>query len=386
MNTSTPLRSMFAGPAILLFAAGAAIACPPESEGREVPQQIIELGDGGGAFALRAANSFSWLDSAPAMGVFSDRPQQGEGVYFGPEEGQTRYRIVRPGTGRAEAQTFTATRGNGQASAKARAELGEWTRRAEAAQEDALTQADVARQRAEKQLRRRGTRLSTPATPAAPADANVLVEGRAIVIGPDGQVHELMMGGAPAAPAAPSAPQRMLLERGASGRGEAVAPPQEFLAIEGGPAAKVWIGVELAEPDAGIVRHFELEPGQTTEIARVYEDSPAAKAGLKDRDIVIEINGAAMAGPDILREIVGAANPGDPIRVTVLRKGRTHEIDLRPALREQPRTAIGRPLDPFAAAAAPSSSVGASNRDDLEQRMARIERMLEKLLEEESRD
>lgn len=332
------------------------------------------------------------------MAVFADEPVQREGTFFGPGEATKRSRVARPSGGRAEVQTFTATRGDGQASARARAEIGELMRRAQALQDDANSLRELAMQQAagkpgveKKMLRRKSLNSAVPPPPVAPVapvppappapGADVQVEGHAIVIGPDGQPREFRLGGVPAVPATPAAPRRMLLERSAQGRPLPQREVQalEEAAIERAQAPKVWIGVELAEPDAGIVRYFDLEPGQSTEIVRVYEDSPAAKAGLKDRDIIIRLNGAAMAGPDVLREVVGSANPGDALRVTVLRKGRTHEIDLRPALREAPapRVVQGAPLD-----VAPEASKSA----DLERRMARIERMLEKLIDEQSRD
>lgn len=400
MNASALRRTMLACPAAALFAAGAAIACPPESEkSGAAPTTEIQLREApGGLIEIEALLDGEMLSLEPAMAVFADEPVQREGTFFGPGEAAKRYRIARPSGGRAEAQTFTATRGNGQASARARAEIGELMRRVQALQEDAMSLQELAsKQAVEKQatekkaLRRKGVRLgavpppppSPPVAPIPPAaphpGADVQVEGRAIVIGPDGQAHEYALGGAPAAPSV--APRRLLREHAVQGQPLPQHEVQalEEAAIERSQAPKVWIGVELAEPDAGLVRYFELEPGQSTEIARVYEGSPAAKAGLKDRDIVIRLNGAEMAGPDVLREVIGSANPGDAIRVTVLRKGRTHEIDLRPALREQPapRTVQGFPLE---------AARGTESGADLERRMARIERMLEKLLEEESRD
>lgn len=389
MNASTPFRFLLIGPAAAIFAAGAAMACPPESgEGSAAPMQLLEHEDLGALLELRAREFNGFLSLEPSMAVFSGgKGQQQEGVFFGPGEGQKRYRVLRPSGGRAEAQTFTATRGNGQASAKARAELGELQWWAEAQREDAQRLEEVNRDQATRAmvLRRQAVRGQAPNAPRSPvppappapplsADSEVIIEGHAIIVGPDGQVYERTLRGMPSGPSATGndAARQFVLER------RVTAEADDRAVIDRTQIQRVWVGLELAEPEAGIVRYFGLEPGQTTQIARVFDDSPAAEAGLKDQDIVIKVNGNAMAGPDILREVVSATEPGDSIRITVLRSGRTHAIDLRPALRDQPT--------PAAARTSPSKPAVATSEKDLERRMQRIEQLLQKLLEEESRD
>jgi len=59
------------------------------------------------------------------------------------------------------------------------------------------------------------------------------------------------------------------------------------------------------------------------------EDSPAAKAGLKENDIITQVNGKAITSTDDLRESVKDVKKGDTVKITYKRNNQTQTIDVK---------------------------------------------------------
>ncbi|OIQ64850.1 putative periplasmic serine endoprotease DegP-like precursor [mine drainage metagenome] len=106
-------------------------------------------------------------------------------------------------------------------------------------------------------------------------------------------------------------------------------------------------GLEPVDPE--VARFLHLENQSAAVVSEVLENSPAQKAGLKGRDIIVAVNGKTLPRfrPDrvvtayIEREI-DRSRPGDPFSMTVLRDGKRLEIkatlaDAPPLEREAPR-------------------------------------------------
>jgi serine protease Do len=97
-----------------------------------------------------------------------------------------------------------------------------------------------------------------------------------------------------------------------------------------GEVRRGWLGV------AG--REMTAAPGQAVRngalISSVHERTPAAKAGLRDGDVVVSVDGKAVDDFDDLRGRVGEHPPGDEIRLEVERDGK--KKTLRATLGERP--------------------------------------------------
>ena len=83
----------------------------------------------------------------------------------------------------------------------------------------------------------------------------------------------------------------------------------------GGP----YIGVQGANGD---------ELGKGAGLARVYANSPAAKAGLRPGDVVIELDRSPIGSFGDLAEVVGNLEPGDRVAVVVTRRGERVELEI----------------------------------------------------------
>ncbi|MDH3628545.1 MAG: PDZ domain-containing protein [Acidobacteriota bacterium] len=91
--------------------------------------------------------------------------------------------------------------------------------------------------------------------------------------------------------------------------------PHEQVFEWSGDKAPAFLGVGVERSDEG------------ARITHVIPDSPAAEAGLKEGDIILNINGESIESPMDVTHNVWGASPGDRIQIEVQRDGRTERID-----------------------------------------------------------
>lgn len=65
-----------------------------------------------------------------------------------------------------------------------------------------------------------------------------------------------------------------------------------------------------------------------SQYSAIIKDGPAAKAGLKDKDIITKINGVAVGASSSVASLIGEYQPGDTIQITVLRDGKEQVANL----------------------------------------------------------
>jgi len=133
----------------------------------------------------------------------------------------------------------------------------------------------------------------------------------------------------PAAPAAPRAITRMKImqspEAGVVVGTPDVGDEEQFvmsLTDQGGS----WLGVETKEVTAEKAKDLKLSAERGALIGKVLEDSPAAKAGLKDDDVVTEINGQRVEGTAQFRRMIREIPAGRTVQLGVWRDGRSQTV------------------------------------------------------------
>src|SRR4029077_19086524 len=92
---------------------------------------------------------------------------------------------------------------------------------------------------------------------------------------------------------------------------------------EEGPS---WLGVETQEVTSGTAKELKLPAERGVVIGRVTEDSPAAKAGLKEKDVITEVNGQRVEGAAQFRRMVHEIPAGRAAQLTVWRDGRAQIV------------------------------------------------------------
>lgn len=110
--------------------------------------------------------------------------------------------------------------------------------------------------------------------------------------------------------------------------------PQVFMTPKGEGEHFSWrmgegrqIGVGVSPLTKQLAQHFGVESGVM--ISDVRENSPAAKAGLKAGDIIVEADGKAVKGDLDLIRTVNAKKEGD-VSITIVREGKRQTISVTP--------------------------------------------------------
>ena len=97
--------------------------------------------------------------------------------------------------------------------------------------------------------------------------------------------------------------------------------------IESGTASRAYIGVYSVEITAEIAKEYNLPVTagsylySSSSYTAVVNKSPAAKAGLKDKDIIVAVNGVKVGAAGSLSSLIGEYKPGDVVQLTVIREG-----------------------------------------------------------------
>lgn len=87
-----------------------------------------------------------------------------------------------------------------------------------------------------------------------------------------------------------------------------------------------WLGVETQEVTAEKAKELKLSGEHGALIGKVLADSPAAKAGLKENDVVTEINGQRVEGTTQFRRMLHEIPAGRAVQLNVWRDGRQQTI------------------------------------------------------------
>jgi C-terminal processing protease CtpA/Prc len=89
-----------------------------------------------------------------------------------------------------------------------------------------------------------------------------------------------------------------------------------------------WLGVEIQEVTSEKAKDLKLPGERGVLLERVVTDSPAAKAGLKENDVVTEINGQRVEGAAQFRRMIHEIPAGRSVQLTVWRDGRAQTLNV----------------------------------------------------------
>jgi predicted metalloprotease with PDZ domain len=135
---------------------------------------------------------------------------------------------------------------------------------------------------------------------------------------------------APDAPDAPRAP-RPPLPHAWAWKGEA--PDDMVFRMFGGGPRK--LGLEYMEMGEQLASYFKLGGKAGVLVTAVDADGPAAKAGVKAGDVILELGTESIRDGEDLREAVAEAEGGKEITITVQRDGRPLDLKVTPAKPER---------------------------------------------------
>jgi predicted metalloprotease with PDZ domain len=89
-----------------------------------------------------------------------------------------------------------------------------------------------------------------------------------------------------------------------------------------------WLGVETREVTSDNAKELKLPSERGVVLGRIAPDSPASKSGLRENDVVTEINGQQVEGAMQFRRMIREIPAGRNVQLTVWREGRTQKINV----------------------------------------------------------
>jgi serine protease Do len=89
-----------------------------------------------------------------------------------------------------------------------------------------------------------------------------------------------------------------------------------------------WLGVESQEVTSEKAKELKLPAERGVLLEHIVPDSPAAKAGLKDSDVITEINGQRVEGAAQFRRMIHEIPAGRSVQFTLWRDGRAQTISV----------------------------------------------------------
>jgi len=127
-----------------------------------------------------------------------------------------------------------------------------------------------------------------------------------------------------------------------AGNQEVVEPQVRDFNVMFGEEGGSWLGVETREVTSDNAKELKLPSERGVVLGRIAPDSPASKSGLRENDVVAEINGQQVEGAMQFRRMVREIPAGRNAQLTVWRDGRTQKISVTLGKAEELRHNMNR--------------------------------------------
>jgi serine protease Do len=96
-----------------------------------------------------------------------------------------------------------------------------------------------------------------------------------------------------------------------------------------GKVTRGYIGVEAQQVSDAMAKALRVGAGSGALIAGVQRDAPAARAGLEPGDVITAVNGQNVKNPHDLAVNIAAVQPGDEVKLEVLRDGDSKTVAMK---------------------------------------------------------
>lgn len=95
---------------------------------------------------------------------------------------------------------------------------------------------------------------------------------------------------------------------------------------DSGKVARGWLGVSIQEVTSEFAKSLGMSKPKGALVSQVIPDSPAEKAGLKVRDVIIRFDGIEIVYSGDLPQTVGSIKPGSTVETEIIREGSSKSI------------------------------------------------------------
>ena len=96
--------------------------------------------------------------------------------------------------------------------------------------------------------------------------------------------------------------------------------------VKDGRVTRGYVGVFIQEINQELADSLGLKTPEGALVTKTEKDSPAEKAGLRERDVILALNGKKVTSSVTLPSLVSTIRPGTEVTMTVFRDGKEQEI------------------------------------------------------------
>jgi len=90
-----------------------------------------------------------------------------------------------------------------------------------------------------------------------------------------------------------------------------------------------WSGMQFWDISERLAQRLGLESTDGALVVEVYQNSPAAEAGIKPGDVIIEAAGKKIASVADMQDVLRKARAGDVLPLKIVRKGKTINVKIK---------------------------------------------------------
>jgi serine protease DegQ len=135
---------------------------------------------------------------------------------------------------------------------------------------------------------------------------------------------------------------------GSMGIGFAIPVSTAKLVLEGivkdGVVTRGWIGVEPADLSPELMETFGVKASKGVLITGVLQNGPAAQAGVRPGDVVVQVGGKQVANVSELLTTVASLKPGNATQFKLQRRDESLEVTVTPGKRPKPKPQPAQPI------------------------------------------
>jgi serine protease Do len=99
--------------------------------------------------------------------------------------------------------------------------------------------------------------------------------------------------------------------------------------LKDGRVTRAWLGVQVQDVDQALAEVHELDKPRGVLVADVTKGAPGAKAGLKEGDIILSVDGKPVNDRAQLRNRISLAGVGETVRLALWREGREMPLSVK---------------------------------------------------------
>jgi serine protease Do len=98
--------------------------------------------------------------------------------------------------------------------------------------------------------------------------------------------------------------------------------------LKAGKVIRGWLGIMIQDLTPELAKSFNIKETKGVLVANVSADSPAAKAGVQQGDVITSFNGKAVQSSRELSQMAAATAPNSRVKIDIIRNGAPKTIEL----------------------------------------------------------